>query len=205
MSRTRKLLIVSVVLALGIGLALPFRKKAVEDQPAATTGTEQFALSDNSAPQQIVEQSRSTSLAQVQAKMTSMGEAKQPVTSRMNRSGFDLVNHPAAQRGLPQAKQRPVAMQPVRQQAQYRPAASQPRPTYETIGGLDSSEAEWPREVVHVVSDGDTLEKLAQRYLGDEARALEIFELNRNTLVNPHQLPIEAELRIPVAPDKIID
>lgn len=36
------------------------------------------------------------------------------------------------------------------------------------------------------------------RYLGDEARALEIFDLNRDVLDNPHVLRIGVELRIPV-------
>ena len=201
MSRARKLIIVSVVLALGIGLALPFRKVAFEDQPEMVTNSEKVVLSDNTT----LERPISASSAQVQAKMTSMGEAKQPILAKRNRSGFDLVNHPTVQNPMSKAKQRPVAMQPARRHAQYRPFDSQLRPTYETIESIDSGEVEWPREVVHVVSDGDTLEKLARRYLGDEARALEIFEMNRNTLVNPHQLPIEAELRIPVSSDKIID
>jgi nucleoid-associated protein YgaU len=48
-----------------------------------------------------------------------------------------------------------------------------------------------------VVQNSDTLEKLAKRYLGDEDRAMEIFDLNRDVLDNPHLLPIHAELRIP--------
>jgi nucleoid-associated protein YgaU len=54
-----------------------------------------------------------------------------------------------------------------------------------------------PRQRVHVVHNGDTLERLAERYLGDGARSLEIFDLNRDLLENPHLLPIGAELRIP--------
>jgi nucleoid-associated protein YgaU len=49
----------------------------------------------------------------------------------------------------------------------------------------------------HVVHNGDTLGRLAKRYLGDESRSLEIFDLNRDVLSNPHLLPIGAELRIP--------
>ena len=52
---------------------------------------------------------------------------------------------------------------------------------------------------IHVVHQGDSLDRLAARYLGDEARALEIFDLNRDVLENPHLLPIGAELRIPGA------
>ncbi len=51
----------------------------------------------------------------------------------------------------------------------------------------------------HVVHNGDTLERLAERYLADGARALELFDLNRDVLENPHLLPIGAELRIPAS------
>lgn len=53
---------------------------------------------------------------------------------------------------------------------------------------------------VHVVHQGDSLDRLAARYLGDESRAIEIFDLNRDVLENPHLLPIGAELRLPPAP-----
>ncbi|MCC6491717.1 MAG: LysM peptidoglycan-binding domain-containing protein [Pirellulales bacterium] len=50
---------------------------------------------------------------------------------------------------------------------------------------------------IHVVHEGDRLDRLAKRYLGDESRALELFDLNRDVLTNPHLLPIGTELRIP--------
>jgi nucleoid-associated protein YgaU len=49
----------------------------------------------------------------------------------------------------------------------------------------------------HRIVDGDTLEGLAQRYLGSPARAREIFDANRNVLTNPRLLPIGVELKIP--------
>ncbi len=89
---------------------------------------------------------------------------------------------------------------------------SSTRPAYPTIGqrGIDqrgnaSRESQWPREVIHVVQNGDTLEKMAKRYLGDPTRALEIFKINRDRLANPHLLPIGAELRVPVAPGLALD
>lgn len=56
-------------------------------------------------------------------------------------------------------------------------------------------EAREPR--THVVVDGDSLEKLAGRYLDDPQRGRDIYELNRDLLANPDLLPIGAELRIP--------
>lgn len=49
----------------------------------------------------------------------------------------------------------------------------------------------------HKIADGDTLEKLAERYLGSADRALEIYEANRYVLPGPDVLPIGVELRIP--------
>jgi nucleoid-associated protein YgaU len=61
-----------------------------------------------------------------------------------------------------------------------------------------------PIERTHIVHSGDSLERLAQRYLGDEARAIEIFDLNRQVLENPHILPLGTELKIPLLDDSDI-
>jgi hypothetical protein len=50
---------------------------------------------------------------------------------------------------------------------------------------------------MHVVVDGDSLAKLAGRYLDDPRRSQEIFELNRAVLSDPELLPIGVELQIP--------
>jgi len=49
----------------------------------------------------------------------------------------------------------------------------------------------------HIIVDGDSLPRLASRYLNDPNRSGEIFELNRDLLTNPELLPIGAELKIP--------
>ena len=50
---------------------------------------------------------------------------------------------------------------------------------------------------VHIVVDGDSLARLAGRYLGDPHRGEEIYRLNRDVLANPDLLPIGAKLKIP--------
>ncbi len=61
----------------------------------------------------------------------------------------------------------------------------------------------WPMPVesaeprTHIVVDGDSLERLASRYLSDPQRSREIYELNRAVLSAPDLLPIGAELKIP--------
>jgi hypothetical protein len=54
-----------------------------------------------------------------------------------------------------------------------------------------------PELRTHIVIDGDSLPKLAGRYLDDPRRSNEIFELNRGVLENVELLPIGAELKLP--------
>jgi hypothetical protein len=49
----------------------------------------------------------------------------------------------------------------------------------------------------HVIVDGDSLEKLAGRYLDDPQRSNEIFQANRELLASPDLLPIGTEIVIP--------
>lgn len=49
----------------------------------------------------------------------------------------------------------------------------------------------------HIVADGDSLPRLAQRYLGDASRSEEIFEKNRDLLTHPDLLPLGVELKLP--------
>ncbi|MCC7086490.1 MAG: LysM peptidoglycan-binding domain-containing protein, partial [Pirellulales bacterium] len=49
----------------------------------------------------------------------------------------------------------------------------------------------------HRIADGDTLVRLAERYLGSADRSMEIFEYNRDVLRSPDMLPIGSDLRIP--------
>jgi nucleoid-associated protein YgaU len=61
-------------------------------------------------------------------------------------------------------------------------------------------EDDWPAEVherTHRIVDGDTLRRLAQRYLGNAERFGEIYEANRDVLNNPDLLPIGKVLRLP--------
>lgn len=49
----------------------------------------------------------------------------------------------------------------------------------------------------HVIQDGDTLPRLAERYLGDRGRAGEIYRLNRDRLPSAEVLPIGVEIELP--------
>jgi nucleoid-associated protein YgaU len=54
-----------------------------------------------------------------------------------------------------------------------------------------------PLERFHRVRDGDTLEKLAERYLGDRSRWHEIYQCNSRVIERPDLLPLGTRLRIP--------
>lgn len=51
----------------------------------------------------------------------------------------------------------------------------------------------------HTIVDGDTLFYLAEKYLGDGERYLQIYEANRDVLTDPDLLVLGAVLRIPPA------
>ncbi|MDO4571607.1 MAG: LysM domain-containing protein [Planctomycetia bacterium] len=61
--------------------------------------------------------------------------------------------------------------------------------------GINGRSITRPR--THIIVDGDTLEKLARRYLADPDRAEEIYKLNEHIIPSPEELTIGATIRIP--------
>lgn len=224
MSRGKKLLIVGLVLAAGLLLAWPFRKIVVEknyDSVASAdsppTVQRQSEQVRQSQPAETQTQSAETSTLRapaphVVAKMTSTGDPHSQSPRPPASTSFDLANHPALAAMQMSAETRPSTTQhaspvtpavppqePAAVTSAAPPQSSSSRPAYNTgeHERVFDAAQQRPREIRHVVQNSDTLEKLAKRYLGDEGRALEIFDLNRDVLDNPHLLPINAELRIP--------
>ena len=198
MSRVKKILVASFVLAVGFGLAWPFRKSAdAPSLPAESIVIPPAHTAGESFPPVGQEPERK----QVAAQMASTGGS--------DASAFDLENHPSIA-GHP-ATTEPSQLQTLRTDdtspvtPELPPSMADARPAYETAPAAEPQPPAWPEEVVHVVQNGDTLEKLADRYLNDEGRAMELFDLNRDQLTNPHLLPIGAELRIPVPRTDEID
>ena len=202
MTRRRKLLTAGGIVVLGMVLAWPFRRTAGDvdpavdpmhipaDAPRASNGDPianlQPAANVPTAPAQVAAQMASTNPS---------GETSKPSDGL---ESFDIANHPA----LTEDKAASVGEQSSPPTSS--PAATQP--AYNTGDLAPKTAADgWPAELIHVVANGDTLERLAQRYLNDPGRALDIFDLNRDQLSNPHLLPIGVELRVPQNPDRIID
>ncbi len=158
-----------------MGLAWPFRKTGPSVNPSEPLARETLAT----APPSIDPAKRYTA-----AKMAS-------VITPTRQPSFDLANHPA----LANQPVTPIEREPPRPASRPKPTS---RPAYATAEGGDDSERR--EEILHIVRNTDTLEKLAERYLDDAGRAMEIFDLNRSQLSNPHLLPIGAKLKIPAAP-----
>jgi nucleoid-associated protein YgaU len=171
-SRKQKLSAAGAVLAVGLAAAMLFRRDATEPAGVAAAANTASAVSAPVAR---------TSLAS--AAFVGLPASSAP-TPAMN-VGLNLGNSEAPSN--------------LATSAEF-DAASAARPVYASIGGDGTSiPANSSLYRVHVVHNGDTLERLAERYLANGARALELFDLNREVLENPHLLPIGAELRIPTS------
>ena len=69
--------------------------------------------------------------------------------------------------------------------------------SFETAGDQSSQERDPQSERTHLVSDGDKLETLAERYLGNREKWGVIFRANADVLDSPELLPIGVEIVIP--------
>lgn len=99
---------------------------------------------------------------------------------------------PTAQRSGPAIRERPAEIS--RSGSAQSVAAEFLKPKLPATPSLPVETAP-PR--THRIVDGDSLPKLAKRYLNDRERSGEIFAANRGLLTNPDLLPIGAELTIP--------
>lgn len=197
MPRRKKIMAAGAILILGTLLAWPFRLSVNELDPVEVPASlpADTLRASNGDPIAIAEPALPASHGQITARMTSTDISPHLPTAGL--SGFDIANHPA----LANEESAIGAMLQTSQAVD-----STTVPAYNTVATTpDLMGDEWPAALKHVVTNGDTLEKLAQRYLSDPGRALEIFDLNRDQLSNPHLLPIGVELRIPRNPDRIVD
>lgn len=197
MSRAKKILIVGFVFAVGIGLAWPFRKTVTEVESTYSADSQQFTA--------VEKQFHNTRPAlQNSVRNTTVKPSKRNVVAKMASTGeyASSTDRKAVVRWSDNDSRRSDSIGPTPLERTERPTvvSSEARPAYSTANRATNQEnvSEWPKEILYVVHNGDTLEKLAKRYLGDASRALEIFDINRDQLTNPHLLPIGAELRVPV-------
>ena len=180
-TRRRKLFAAGIVLVIGFGLAWPLRR--TEPLLPASLDIASAAGEAQVLAQPVILDEKDSRSSQV---------ASTALTATGPLAPAKAARDPFADAPTPSAE------------------TSASPPIYSTISGgagdaRPSLEVADPRQRIHVVHQGDSLDRLAKRYLGDEARALEIFDLNREVLENPHLLPIGAELQIPVAGPSVED
>ncbi|MCG8586621.1 MAG: LysM peptidoglycan-binding domain-containing protein [Pirellulales bacterium] len=198
MSLMTRLSVVGLVLAVGIGSAMLFRK----DKPEAVDGA-------HKSPDALL----------LRKSPSSASSPKATVVSDADRSS----NKPPTEvsvlrRDTPGASTQPKTLPPPEIENTFaRPfvpsrsneAAKEPEPRdHEVLRPLpatsedrdsraESGDPPGPR--VRIVVDGDSLRSLAKRYLGDSDRYMEIYEANRDVLTSPDLLVIGMKLKIPTA------
>jgi nucleoid-associated protein YgaU len=168
--RKPKLIAAAAVLAVGLGLAWPWRRGEIV--PAAVLPVSTSSTSFGSVPPP-------------HSTPTTGSAASSPVSATTI----------GLRTSTPLVERTPISSAP---QAD---AVAKPLVAESNRSAPLATESSTHSERTYVIQKGDSLERLALRYLGDEARAIEIFDLNRQVLENPHILPLGTELKIPMRAD----
>ena len=183
MHRTIKIFVVVCVLAAGVGTSLLFRRDAPRNElpeagnPAAAIPLRAAApRGPRPLPFELPEEGELPVAADIE-------EAKTTPVRTVDTSATKSV----------------VRRSPPPLEGVYQPALIEP--TVVTVPTTTVPPTAEPRpQRTHRIVDGDSLAKLAQRYLGDRQRGPEIFAANSDVLDNPDILPLGKTLKIPARP-----
>ena len=196
MSKKRVLLGLSII-AGGVCASLPFRREAtVSTAPDSEVASPQkdrspllpLAVSPPPVPTVAPGQTVPGIPGAPSPYMDNGSERLKHVIRNQSRSPAAIEEIPA----LPKDKSAALPMLPV--SFQVKEADESHRAPWQPPK-LAEGPAAPPRE--HRIRKLDTLEDLAERFLGSKDRADEIFEANRNVLKDRHILPLGAAIRIP--------
>ncbi len=187
MGRGNKLLIVAIVLSVGFGTALLFRRPSEPPAPSLPGAAAGPGL-------QLREPGA-----------IHLGPPREGVAPLVPEPKGEPTPQPVPTAVA--APLRPAALVPPELPGNYlRDAQAGSRPLRHDSAMLDDAlhtalpiEPTHPvaRQRTHRVVDGDTLSRLALRYLGSADRFVEIYEANRDVLPEPDVLPIGVQLKIP--------
>jgi nucleoid-associated protein YgaU len=172
-----RLIVALCVTVIGFLAALPFRQpRGAVQQPPAETAPVSLPLRRPDSPLELTlaaEASPASGLAAATAETADSVVARRgPSSERLN------VAPPPAM---------PIAFHPMADE--LRPTSWKPTPP------APQRPVVKPRK--YVLRDGDSLERLAERFLGDKSRAEEIFGMNRHVLSRADLLPVGAEIVLP--------
>jgi nucleoid-associated protein YgaU len=187
--RARLLLGVAAVLALGATLAWPYR----QDPPSSAPPADELALDLTLRRQDVTLQSGpagedSPAVGLDLADLAGNLKPVQPAAFSISRPSLEDLGPPP---------ELPLAFSPAKATA---PGVFVPRPRTQDDWLQKQSR---PRQ--YKLRDGDTLEALAEHWLGSRDRAGEIFEANRDSLKSPDLLPVGLTITIPprLSPDEL--
>jgi nucleoid-associated protein YgaU len=195
--RPSRLLLVVGILAAGLCAAWPFRQNAPPPHPPVKAALPlEVPLRRSDAPLDLMphsDVSPAIDLAEVSHRVPD--EVREPPTASEPLTPAAPLpidwTHLASPPALPASFQ--PAEGPPPPMSNWRPAA----PT-----ALRAT-APRVRPRPYRLRDGDTLERLAERFLGSPERADEIFQMNRAVLARPDLLPVGANILIP--PRAVVD
>lgn len=114
----------------------------------------------------------------------------------VHQNAINRWNHPTSD-DLDGGQYRPDTL--VRLSEELDAARSNTQVENKSIGGLMPFVAEKQDILFHTVVRGDTLSKLAKKYLGNARRFSDIFELNRGLVNDPNKIFVGQILKIPVS------
>jgi len=180
--RASRLLTVAGVLASGLCAAWPFRHDAppvVQARPAAI-------------PLELTLRRQDVTLRpSAGSDQSPAGDLEGAIAG--TRAGAGGKSQFASLESLTPPPDLPVTFQP-----RSEPAEPMTRSSAGEESKRESSAASrFARPRSYRLRDGDTLEKLAERFLGSRERAIEIFEANREALARPDLLPVGTTITIP--------
>jgi nucleoid-associated protein YgaU len=209
-----KALLIFGVLITGIALALVFRKSETEDSTEGNSASETAQAEHAEAPAKETPKQQGVPPKPERTDITD-GSAQAPGHRVIDGAPSESPNATIRRPPLPP----PVFRTKQPGIADVRPIESAPSVGVETpIAANGNGElhvaripdvpqpsnfpatelaSEVPEVRSHTIVNGDTLERIARRYLGSETRHNEIFELNRDIISDPDILPIGRSIAIP--------
>ena len=196
MSPSRRILIAIVVLVGCVCAALPFRQKVINRRSGIDDRQSQLRWRENvtSLPAPV-RNDKQPSLEDAQdSSGPSTSSPSANVASDRNESLGEerlLPKIHSAYRPLLEPSKPNAATELLQPQAPPPPSTS--TRNIVTFGGKDGSP--W-RIIRHRIRDGDSLQSLAARYLGDPSRSGEIYERNRDLLPSEEVLPLNSLIEI---------
>lgn len=177
--RASRVLVALGVILLGFCGALPFRQAAVvRPVPPAIARPVALPLRRADGPLALAMPSESSPASGLAAESARNEVASAAPASPPPRADAMKVAPPPAM---------PIAFHPISDD--LKPTSWKPTPPAAALPV--------PKPRKYVLRDGDSLERLAERFLGDRARAEEIFAMNRHVLSREDLLPVGKEIVLP--------